>query len=264
MFMAPNKKKKKAAANPARGFATVSIASKPKELEQKKGTVSNEGSKDDGHHEGISPPAANGPAQQSPADGGTAIEDMTPEELEAHLEDSELQSLLDANAARCRSDVIRQVSRLQVERRQLRGQSHKLATREWLEDEALERLLLSCDSYPARHGPISRSVNSNEPKQLLDLWILQRVLLALKLPHLADVMTHIVLLAFSGGVSNDNDMIWGLSEAFDWYALHGSRDELPDYDSDRAHGDPIEEDQSPLPTTGKIDISFSPTLCCIS
>ena len=235
--MAPNKKKKKPASNPARGFATVSVASKikgPDPVDEAASSTTTEAAANGADVSDL-PDLSTGARKNVPhADSATAIEDMTPEELEAHLEDSELQTLLDANSTACKSDATRQVSRLHAERRQLRAPAYKLNTRAWLEDEATDGVLLTSSiSLRTLSVPASNSFSSNDSKRLLDLWVLQRVLSALRLNHVSDVVTYLVLLAMQGEVATDTGLIWGLAEAFEWYAQHASVNELPDYDTER-------------------------------
>ena len=127
--MAPNKKKKKPASNPARGFATTSTASKTKEqdvdeVEQEDGwgasgqsakLVSEEGSV-----------LTNGGPTIKPE---KALQDLSPEELELQLENSSLQILVDTYRKKTEKDAFRQASRLQTERRVLRSQAEHLSTR---------------------------------------------------------------------------------------------------------------------------------------
>ena len=85
--MAPNKKKKKPAGNPARGFATTSIASKPKP-EKVVATKEEEAVTEDRPVEADAvpgPPPSSEPVPSKP--------DPTPEELEAQLEAAEKKTV---------------------------------------------------------------------------------------------------------------------------------------------------------------------------
>ncbi len=88
--MAPSRKKKKAATNPARGFATTSSVSKSK-IQEDEGLVeipTAEISKvDEGGHSSHDHEAQH----EEPAD----LRDLSPEELEIKLEESELQLFLE-------------------------------------------------------------------------------------------------------------------------------------------------------------------------
>ncbi|RMZ86238.1 hypothetical protein DV737_g46, partial [Chaetothyriales sp. CBS 132003] len=260
--MAPNKKKKPAA-NPARGFATTSVASKA--------NLAASQDQDD-------PNAANAPpditqdnqtrsssaagAVPNPPEQPSAIKSMTPEQLEAHLEDSELQLLLDTRSAACKSDAARQVSRLYNERRQLRPQAYRLNLHPWLPDETVEEILSTTGhTVPVPAASASRtSAALSDSKLLLDVWVLQRVLTALNFGHIPEVISQVVNLAYRGRIASDTGLVWGLAEAFDVYAQCAPPQSLPDYDDDgkvvTAKDETMDlsirevnEDNSPIATT---------------
>lgn len=222
--MAAGKKKKKPAANPARGFATTSIPSKPKpaqtdeeELDQPQPTVKDQyASPTPNHFEGVSSVPA------------SDFQNMLPDEFETYLEDAELQTLLDTNSPRCKSDSARQVSRLHVELRQLRPQSHQLSTFSWLDDAQADKVLLipmESQSTPSNFDPLK----NGDHKMVLDLWVLQRVLSALALPRIDEALKFVLDLALRHPLATDPAYIWGLIEALDWLAAHIPLNELPKY-----------------------------------
>src|SRR5271155_3096538 len=143
--MAPSKKKKKAAANPARGFATVSLPSKGSAARQENDILETQGVQNEGSRQGGSENASNlqgdGIEQGSNSTQNGEIQNMSPEELDQHLQDSELQSILDEHGSRCKADAARQVARLEAERRTLRSQATKAITNSWLPDVAVDDIL---------------------------------------------------------------------------------------------------------------------------
>lgn len=229
--MAPNKKKKKAVANSARGFATTSVPSKAKPT--------------DAPNENISEPSTGAGPQGAQAlqngddsamgplpETSERIEDMTPEQLEAHLENSELEALVEKHSTRCLLDASRQSTRLETERRQLRSQALKLSTHPWLSQETIDELFAMNTPWTATtngmdHAPLP---SNNEEKTLLDLWTLERVLQALKLPRVSEAVTHIAGLALSGQVSTSSDSLTGLPEALQWYATAEDAADLSGYE----------------------------------
>lgn len=234
--MAP-KKKKKAASNPARGFATTSLPSRTKLADEAErelpGTPAEAAKNGSAAHPGGSPVGAPDSSQQTSLPPGTAdIAKMTPEELEAHLENAELDGLLDKYAARCIAESHRQVTRLETEKRQLRSQSVKLSTYGWLSEETTDQL------FHMNGEPPSKAKVSNFPprdfvdedKLLTDLWTLQRVLQALGLPTVSEAIAHVTSLTVLGRLVTSGDLIPGLAEAFEWYASQKQSDDLPSYD----------------------------------
>ncbi|RMZ81393.1 hypothetical protein DV738_g2225, partial [Chaetothyriales sp. CBS 135597] len=180
---------------------------------------------------------------------------MTPEQLEAHLEDSELQYLLDSHSIACKSDASRQVSRLYSERRQLRQQAYKLDLHPWLPDETVEEILSLREDSPGPTAPASRTpAVLNHSKLLLDLWVLQRVLTSLDFGHIPEVIGQVVKLALQGQITSDRGLVWGLAAAFDVYPQYSPPELLPDYDKAE-----MAKDETPDLRTQEIDKDTSPT-----
>jgi ATP-dependent RNA helicase DHX29 len=244
--MAGGKKKKKPAANPARGFATTSVPSKPKTVQP--------------DEDEVSPPTPtpgddNGPSTPKQLDrlpdvSTSDLQNMMPDDFEAYLEDAELQIMLDANTARCKSEATRQASRLQGEVRQLRSQSSQLTIHNWLDDTATDKILsrpLEPSSSPSHFEPLK----SGDQKLVLDLWILQRVLSALALPQIDQALRHVTGLALTRRLTSDGAYVWGLVEALDWLASDIALKALPSYQSSPVTSDATsnQSQQTPHPAT---------------
>jgi ATP-dependent RNA helicase DHX29 len=227
--MAP-KKKRKATSNPARGFATVSLPSKAKV--------------DDALSESEPAPAYVGSVAQSDSESrGTAdvsqsllepssFQDMTADQLEVHLEDAELENIVEKSAERVKSEAARQVARLETERRTLRAQAMPLETDDWLTEGLVEEILNLYQSSEVEHEGTRRLPQHDKEMQqddlLVKLWTLQQVLRLLHIPHEERVLKHVVSLTSDCNLI-PKDYIWGLEEALDWLALHASAEELPPY-----------------------------------
>ena len=233
--MAP-KKKKKPASNPARGFATTSLPSKSKLA----AVSGDESAADDASVLAGSNASLPAPVQEK--DGaakgdenfaqGAGIVDMTPEELEAHLENSELDDLIDKYALKAMADARREVAWLENERRQLRHQTHKLSTYTWLPDETIDALfeMASEDKSTLPQATTRQADKVNEEKLSLDLWTLERVLQSLNLPSIPETIAYVVELALSGQLAPAVDSLPGLAEALEWYASHTRSEELHNYE----------------------------------
>jgi ATP-dependent RNA helicase DHX29 len=249
--MAPNKKKKKTVSNPARGFATISIASKPKrdkqdttaETAEPHGSVSTQDN-------------ASESMDELPADlvNPKELHELTPEELEERLEESELQALVEKYASDCKRQAARQASKLQTDLRLLRMSAEPLNTRKWLPPEFVEQILLLV-SQDMRNGNF-RPEPGNTPKLkvprqedlVAKLWTLKLALLALGFPQhnatgaLQQVLENVSVTGDPTPASKEN--IWGLPQALDWLALTCERSELPDYDGRQQQDTPSETPQS--------------------
>lgn len=213
--MAPNKKKKKPMGNPARGFATTSIASKTKpekiapEAEEPKEVPIGS----------IAVPQTSA-APLAPA---STVVSQTPEELEAQLEHDELQLLVEKHASRIRRESRRQVLKFQTDRRVLRSQSQSMTVHDWLSNEIMDSILAlaqaeSNDSN-RRQGSQSLLKVLSEEDAMSKLWILDLTLrdLGFSHNHLQPVFKWLCANAVSIDASAS---IWGFQEALEWLALN--------------------------------------------
>ncbi|KAE8349994.1 P-loop containing nucleoside triphosphate hydrolase protein [Aspergillus coremiiformis] len=232
-----NKKKKKPATNPARGFATVSVPSKPKSTNSTApaSTVESKSVSENGR---TTPAESNRPATET--HDLPSLQSYTPEELERHLEDAELQILVEKYASKCKNDAIRQVTKLETERRVLRQQAFSLNLLEWFPTEVLDsiRSLAETEEHELNPstGPSGRDSNTikksgSEEDLYMRLWTLRETLLKLDFPEgkVEESLKHL-LHYFSGNFATANrDMVCNLDEALDWLAMHCDPKELPSY-----------------------------------
>ncbi|KAJ5117093.1 uncharacterized protein N7443_003003 [Penicillium atrosanguineum] len=231
-----NKKKKKAVSNPARGFATVSVPSKPKsEGTETPSTVTGE-SKSTPQNEPQPARAEEHPAVAATQDAAPSLQDYSPEELEKHLEEAELQILVDKYASRCKSDGVRQATKLENEKRVFRQQSVTLNLLEWLPIEMQDRImeLASTEEHDyliANARNVSAKQAGSEEELYMKVWTLKETLLKLGFPEnrTEEALKH-VLQYFSGNPTNaSRDVVWNLDEALEWLATHSDKKELPSY-----------------------------------
>ncbi|KAI1331653.1 helicase associated domain-containing protein [Xylariaceae sp. FL0255] len=262
--MAGNKKKKsKPAANPARGFATTSVASKPR-LENDIPANAPAASPLDpldplaltsNKTASVPSPAAK---QTDPPSESEPVQSLSPEEFERQLEESELQLLVEKHAQKVKRDALRQKNRLETDKRLARGQAEPLNTRKWLPQELMDHVL-DLIQAESRFSPSSASQERSSAEKMpteedliARLWTLQQALNDLPFPadKIKNVLEHVLELAPTVTTTN-KDYIWGLEEAFDWLAKQCSRDELRDYDYRGTKGLKSQSDtpyDSPLPS----------------
>lgn len=236
--MAPNKKKKKPASNPSRGFATISTASKPKVEDI------------EAHAPGAEPNTAivGGEIVASNEENKSilrtnepekALGDLTPEELEKQLEETELQDLVEQFGEKSKKDASRQVVRLQTERRLSRSQADTLNTRQWLPQDIMLLIFACLDAESTEDWTSGEKLPTNisEDDLLIKTWTVTRIL-----PQLG-VSADNTRLAIRNLLNNRNvlssqmtsggkDSIWGLDESLDWLAWRIQSDEIPHYDAD--------------------------------
>ncbi|PYH95397.1 ATP dependent RNA helicase [Aspergillus ellipticus CBS 707.79] len=231
-----NRKKKKPTSNPARGFATVSVPSKPKP--ESSAPVSTAESKSVSETERPTPvdgaqPTVE-PTQEAPS---SSLQNYTPEELEKHLEEAELQLLVEKNASKCRSDAARQVTKLETERRVLRQQSVSINLLDWLPTDVLNSILTLAETEERELSPLpGRDAGGpkkpiSEEELYMRLWTLKETLLKLGFPEekVNEALKHL-LVYFSGNFATTNrEVVCNLDEALDWLAMHCSPKELPSY-----------------------------------
>lgn len=235
--MAGAKKKKKPAANPARGFATTSIASKPRpETAEAEANASS-----DADPKGADTPAPpsdkNAPPSTTSARGETKQQELSPEEFEKQLEESELQLLVEKHAQKTRRDAQRQRSRLETDRRLLRSQAEPVNTPKWLPQELIDHIL---DLIMAENRFAASSLSSENPGAgkmppeedvIARLWTLQQTLAGADFPDSrVDAAVNYTLEIAPNVSPPSKDSIWGLEEALDWLARECTPDELPLYE----------------------------------
>jgi ATP-dependent RNA helicase DHX29 len=232
--MAGGKKKKKTASNPARGFATTSIASKPRLetveraaiVDSSAAVVQFEEVRDDATTEN----------QSASTNAGVAPAQLDPEEFERQLEESGLQVLVDKYSQKAKRDAARQITRLQTDRRLLRGQAEFLNTRKWLPSELIDEILgVISGDYRSSSQTTNESTTQKpltEEDLIIKLWTLQQALDGAGFPDNRVHMALNYMLSISDKlVSGNKDSIWGLEESLQWLARECSRDELPDYEN---------------------------------
>lgn len=241
--MAGGKKKKKPAANPARGFATTSIASKPRPEPTVEASEAQ-------------PPAATAPpsAKDAPAPPTTSTADtgngtgpktheprekpLSPEEFERQLEESELQLLVEKQAQKIKRDAQRQRSRLETDRRLLRANADSINSLKWLPEDMMNHILelIKAESHFAASGTSRETPGSGkmppEEDMITRLWTLELTLMGAGFPEnrVQAVIKHIVDVT-PNIPSAGRDFIWGMEEALEWLARECDPWELPAYEN---------------------------------
>lgn len=224
-------KKKKASANPARGFATTSIMSKNK-LQAAEESVSKNVSS---VKIPVTDKAKAGSVQEEPATNLEKVEkshQLTPEELEEQLERDDLQLLVDKYGAKARRESSRQISKCETDLRLLRTQAQPLPN-ELLSEELVLRIIEEA------RNETTRGVLSNDGLQshsVLDetivsrLWTLQLTLFGMGIPpeRVREPLTAVITTNPS---ADNNGSVWGLNESLDYLAKELDEDELPAFDA---------------------------------
>lgn len=224
--MAPGKKKKKPLANPNRGFATVSLPSKAKiEAEAKVEEESGDHESQNGNGIPLEAPVVSQEAVSTAA----AINEMTPEELEKHLQESELQGLVDSHSAQSHRETVRQATKLETERRTLRLHANKLSAASWLSENSVKEVL---DYSQEEQRRVNNSDDSRIAADLtIKVWTLRRLLDSLGLPRSDEALHHVLRLAKSDTVGDDKEYIWGLQDSLEWYAHNADDLNMPLYEA---------------------------------
>lgn len=234
--MAGGKKKKtKPVANPARGVATVSLPKASKlNVEHVKDANSTDAS---GSATPDSLPVTAKAADSKPAattaEGHRELHELSPEELEAQLEASELQLFVEQNAAKVRKDTIRQVARLETDKRVLRGQADYLSVKEWLPEELMQQVLDFALAELDSDQPAGKTLSLPVGDDLLSkVWALRNCLLELDIPH-NRIDEAIGSVVAKPPIYDNSGLLWGLSDVLDWLSTHCTAGELQDYDFEK-------------------------------
>lgn len=240
--MAGNKKKKKPAANPARGFATTSIASKPRPEPTETDAPKPDATK-------TAPTPGSGSAAPTEKNGGPPAgsaepkPELSPEEFEKQLEESELQLLIEKHGSKVKRDAQRQKTRLETDRRIQRLGADALNCPKWLPQEIMDEILdlIQAESRYASASMASEASSNNSSGKMLPeedltirLWSLQHALTGAGIPEgrAHEAVAHV--LNISPNIpSISKDALWGLEEALDWLAKECPPEELPSYEQKR-------------------------------
>ncbi|MCJ1389821.1 hypothetical protein MMC18_002678 [Xylographa bjoerkii] len=238
--MAPNRKKKKPPSNPARGFATTSVASKTKSIIDSD-TEDNTTSATDDSPIIENEKSKNAQLGQIPQ---KELHELKPDQLEAQLEDSELQLLVEKHGERSKKNALRQVTRLQTERRLLRSQALPLNTSRWLPEELLQLIASHVEketdgvlsSMDSRSGANRKATSTDDLS--LQLWSLRRALIDLGfLQNRIDETIHRLIrdrrMMERANASTNKEGLWGIDECLNLLATTCTADEMPDYDTYR-------------------------------
>ncbi|KAF2671034.1 ATP-dependent RNA helicase A [Microthyrium microscopicum] len=237
------KKKKKVVANPARGFATTSVASTKTRDDEKDNLVAKpETSADAAKDENVA-------ASQQDKE----IHELSSEELEQRLELEELQTFIDSFSSKVIRDSQRQISKIQTDCRVVRPQSHLVSTFSWLPDELLQQVLdyakKERDSIIA--APLPKDVS--EEDWVIRFWSLSRALLGIGVTK-DRVYKLLRSLQLKDGEVENGAYIWGLHDCLDRLALDAEPSELPAFDISRPQiaPDPFDDSESSRPQTGNV------------
>lgn len=231
-------KKKKAAANPARGFATTSIAAKPRP-ETTAETPASQTTAPPSSKDAAAPPKTTATTEEgsTPQNNEAEKKPLSPEEFEKQLEESELQLLVEKHAQKIKRDAQRQRTRLETDRRLLRANADSINSIKWLPDDLVNYILdlVKAENRFAASGASHESSGSGKMPPEEDLitrvWTLQLSLTGAGFPdnRVQAVVKHIVDIAPNIS-STGKDSIWGLEEALEWLARECDPSELPAYE----------------------------------
>jgi ATP-dependent RNA helicase DHX29 len=233
--MAPTKKKRKPITNPARGFATTSVASKPKAVKDPEGTESLSAPPSTKSLDSVLASTSSNDDITKPTPT-VETSKLSPEEYAKYLETGELQQLVEKYATKVKRDVARQVLRLQSDRRVLRGQAESLNIRRWLSKEITDEIIGIIRDEWGRERAGEGYVNTvakkpaGEEESSVRLWTLKLVLAELGVSAEGGEGVLKVLVESELAVGTGKDAVWGLDEALEWLALYHGKDELENYE----------------------------------
>ncbi|RFU79537.1 dead-like helicase [Trichoderma arundinaceum] len=238
--MAGAKKKKKPLANPARGFATTSVASKPRlEVVEPVGSQSSSGvntPKTAPLTGSEATPLSSKSAEQNVERVSAKEVALSPEEFERQLEESELQLFVEKYSQKVRRDAQRQCSRLETDRRLLRSQAENINTQKWLPRELMDHILDLIKAESRFYASSLSSENAGPGKMPSEedlvsrIWTLQQTLSGATFSeHIVDSAIQHILDITPNISPAPRDYIWGLEEALEWLARESPLEELPTY-----------------------------------
>ncbi|KAM5443922.1 putative RNA helicase [Microsporum ferrugineum] len=240
--MAPNKKKKKAASNPARGFATVSVPSKVKPQSSTEPAEPESAAGSDVLSDKPPAEASQDADAAQAASHKPELHELTPDELERHLEEAELQAIVDKHGIKCKGDAARYSIKLAAEKRLLRSQATLVDNiSDWLSPDLLDKILEKEKAEAKKQPVVSNKTEYNgqltlpvEENVCINMWILRLTLLELGFQE-ADIDVTLKNLLIHGPLEkiSGKDPIPALDQAFYYLALFLNKDSLTAYDKSK-------------------------------
>jgi ATP-dependent RNA helicase DHX29 len=225
-------KKKKTAINPARGYATSSIASKPKPEVQKKPAIDVTAEKDDKSLLVSTETTAENATDLSAADAKIPHQ-QTPEELEEQLERDDLQMIVEKNAAKVRRDAHRLDTKVRTDCRVLRGQAQRVSLTPWLPEELMQQVLDLVQKEAAELGSVAKqtslSKSMSEEDTVLKCWTLFEALQDLGFPD-DRIKLALAKLLKNPPAADSASYLWGFRETLNIFAVELEEAQLPTYD----------------------------------
>jgi ATP-dependent RNA helicase DHX29 len=222
-------KKKKAAVNPARGYATVSAPSKAKPPDEENTAPAVEAVTSAEITIGPSATSGTNPSALKPSENAAQ---QTPEELEAQLERDELQWLVEKHSAKVRRDASRLDSKVRTDCRILRAQAQYLPLAPFLPEELKLQMIDLVQKealemgLSAQEGSWTKSLTEEEIS--IKCWTLFEALLGLGIAQDC-IKLAIGELLKNPPTTESGGYIWGFQESLDFLALKLPENELPSY-----------------------------------
>ena len=250
-------KKKKTPVNPARGFATTSVASKNKLQAEEDATapktVANVNQPDP---EAITLQQMS--LKESSLQPEKEITQLTADELEEQLERDELQLLVEKYAAKARRDSTRQISKCETDMRLLRIQAQSLP-KDVLPEEAVFQIISEAQKYSSPGGSSRVGLQSKsiaEEELLIKLWTLQMVLsgMGFTFGRIREVLK---VIGSAKHVAESNSSVWGLNESLDFLAKELEEEELPSFNM--RHGIQLQSQASSVRNSPSTSRPLTPT-----
>lgn len=262
--MAPAKsKKKKPAVNPARGFATQSIASKPKTYDVEEKFRDTSANDTDSATSTTSSAIPSRPAHSQVTNGmSRPLHELSPEELEQRLEEANIQALMDKYRSKIARESARYLTKVQTDCRLLRNQAQDLHARHFLSEhlsrDALDLAAEEIDQ--GRHYLVDAKASPArlpEDDMIYKLWVLNRSLSSLGFSSdQIEIVLKYILDHPPVAETDSSAGVWGIDQCLDQIALNLVEDRLPVYDTETGRPFEIRKYETAL---GKLAI-FPPPL----
>lgn len=235
--MPSNKKKRKPANQSVRGFATTSTPSKSKVDDDQRVDIAEpiaESKNLDAHNVECNDSLNASVTEEVRKE----LHELTADELESHLEESNMQLLLEDYGEKCTKDATRQFSRLTTEKRLLRLQSERLEVRSWLPDEHIQEILdlskAQANIDNLDNEPVRALIDSDvsESGLIVRMWTLEKILgrLRFKQDLIRLVLQSLLSRRQSAQLNVGKESIWGLDECFGIITSLCDPKDLPPYD----------------------------------
>ena len=139
-----------------------------------------------------------------------------------------MQQFVEQYAGKVKKESSRNVTRLQTDKRILRGQADYLPASSWLPDELMQQILEYASTSATELYGAAKRVLPKGDELLSRVWQLRMILAGIDVP--SERVNEVIVYLLANPPAEDLSGSWGLNEALEWLSWNCTESELREYD----------------------------------